>query len=100
MQELRFKITNTETSNIEIVPVSDGVEIIVHYGSKQPFGNNKNSNVEILKNFCSKMKQEEDVDLKQLKSFYKFYENRAQEWKGTLDPEKLFDKWMDKAFKD
>lgn len=103
MQDLRLKINGAQLANIEIVPCSDGsVDIIVHkqeQAENKPY-KNKKSNVDILKDFCSKQKEYEDVDLKQLKSFYNFYEKRAQEWKGTMDCEKLFNNWMDKAYRD
>lgn len=112
MQDIKFKISNTEAANIEIVPCSDGVEIIVHYGDIQKnYGSNENkpskfkfhskgdskSNADIIKDFCGSKKNEEGVDIKQLKSFYEFYTSKADDWKGRMDAEKLWQRWMETA---
>ena len=116
MEEIKFKIRNTEAANIEIVPCADGVEIIVHYGQKKPvytlntepetvYKNKskwaksapKKANAEILKEFCAEKKTEPEINLKELTSFYKFYEDKAEMWKGTMDCEKLWDRWLETA---
>lgn len=111
MQEFRIKIGNAEKAQIEVVPTSDGgVEIVVHYGSesRQNYGSSENkpfkfhgkqekSNAEIIKDFCGSKKNEEEVDMKQLKSFFDFYSSKAEEWKGRMDAEKLWQRWMETA---
>lgn len=127
MQQLKFKIKETESASVEIVPCADGgVEIIINYGSEtqknygssnnkpfkstatsQPFKFHNNqdmssqgkekSNAEIIKDFCSEKKTEEGVDLKQLKSFFDFYTAKSGEWKGQMDADKLWNRWMETA---
>lgn len=117
MQEIKFKIKNTESANVEIVPCEDGVEIIVKYGSKKPtyslhtdpdepqvtykskskWGKTQKSNAEILKSFCSGKKEDPDINLKELKAFYEFYSNKADDWKGKMDCERLWERWMETA---
>ena len=105
MQQLRFKIKSTEAGAIDILPVEDGIEIIFSYGEKNhnykstpvKEGGFKGRNPEILKNFCSKMRECEDTDLKELKKFYEFYCDKAAEWKGLIKPEKLWERWMETA---
>lgn len=114
MQELKFKITNTEAANIEIVPVSDGVEIIVHYGSEKNYGSNENKPKGKFR-FNSASKSPEDIieemkeaareeynkagtDKEELKKFVKFYEKKIQEdgWNGAFDFDKLYERWIGK----
>lgn len=109
MQELKFKIKNTEQAQVEIVPCADGVEIVVRYGESQKnYGSSNNkpfkfhnkqekSNAEIIKEFCAEKKNEEGVNLKELKSFYEFYTERADDWKGKMDAERLFSRWIETA---
>ena len=117
MQEIKFKIKNTESANVEIVPCEDGVEIVVKYGSNKPtyslhtdpdepkvtykskskWGKTQKSNAEILKEFCSQMKSEEGVNKKELLKFYEFYEPKMDDWKGKIQPDKLWERWMETA---
>jgi len=117
MQQLKFKIKETESASVEIVPCADGVEIIINYGSETQknygssnnkpfkFHNNQDmnsrgeekSNAEIIKDFCSEKKTEEGVDLKQLKSFFDFYTAKSDDWKGRMDADKLWKRWMETA---
>ena len=109
MQELKFKIKGTEQAQVEIVPCADGVEIVVRYGESQKnYGSSNNkpfkfhnkqekSNAEIIKDFCSEKKTEEGVNLKELKSFFEFYSEKAEDWKGKMDPNKLWERWMETA---
>lgn len=106
MEELKFKIRGTETANVEIVPTEDGVEIIVKYGSvkknygsyeKQPPTPSLKDNLERLKDFCGRLKEDEDVNKKELLKFYKFYENKMPEWKPGVKIEKLWEKWVETA---
>ena len=55
------------------------------------------SNQEILKSFCSEKKTEQGVDMEQLKKFFSFYNTRAEGWKGTIQPQTLWNKWMSTA---
>lgn len=111
MQELRFKIRGTEAANIEIQPCPDGsVDIVVKYGEPQNnYGSSNNkpsnykktytkpnkSNIEILKNYCGELKNDEDIDIKELTNFYKFYEGKIEDWKGVIQPEKLWQRWKE-----
>lgn len=111
MEEFRIKISGAQKANIEVIPSADGgVEIIVHYGSelqknygsneKKPFkfhNKQEKSNAEIIKDFCSEKKTEEGVNLKELKSFFEFYSEKAEDWKGKMDPNKLWERWMETA---
>ena len=107
MEEIKFKIKNTESANVEIVPCEDGVEIIVKYGTKSASKETyklhsgskaqKKSNAEILKEFCGDLKDDPDVDLKELKAFFKFYEKKCPDWKGTMDCNKLWLRWQETA---
>lgn len=109
MQEIKFKIKQAESANVEIIPCADGVEIVVRYGESQKnYGSSNNkpfkfhnkqekSNAEILKDFCSEKKTEEGVNLKELKSFFEFYSEKAEDWKGKMDPNKLWERWLETA---
>ena len=109
MQEIKFKIKQAESANVEIIPCADGVEIVVRYGESQNnYGSNEKkpfkfhnkqekSNAEIIKDFCSEKKNEKGVNLKELKSFYDFYTERADDWKGKMDTNKLWERWLETA---
>ena len=113
MQDIRFKITNTESAQIEVMPVSDGVEIVVHYGEgsaknygssekkpsnyKKTYTKPNKSNIEILKNYCGELKNDEDIDIKELTNFYKFYEGKIEDWKGVIQPDILWSRWQKTA---
>lgn len=109
MQEIKFKIKQAESANVEIIPCADGVEIVVRYGEPQKnYGSSNNkpfkfynkqekSNAEIIKDFCSEKKTEEGVNLKELKSFFEFYSEKADDWKGKMDPNKLWQRWLETA---
>lgn len=119
MQDIRFKITNTESAQIEVVPVSDGVEIVVHYGSesRQNYGSfeKKPSNskkpftlhtkqaspeeiIEGMKEVARKLYNQPDTDKDELTKFVKFYEKKIQEdgWNGAFDFDKLYERWISK----
>ena len=92
-----FKITikNTEAAGVEVVPTEDGVEIIVTRREKDvaPRKTGK-SNLEILKEFCSEKKAEEGTDRKELKSFWDWYSPKAEDWKGRIFPDRLWERWI------
>lgn len=50
-------------------------------------------NCDVLKEFCSKKKGEEGVDIDDLTRFYRFYEDRCIDWNGNFDVTKLFQNW-------
>jgi len=54
----------------------------------------KLDNLDILTRFCSEKKREEGIDLEELKRFYNFYKERMLDWKNTVKPETLWDKWL------
>lgn len=102
---LRLKIKNAETASVEIVPVDDGVEILV---LRKPAGRpekefhdeRKNErNLEILRAFCSKEKEkcEDKEDRGELKRFWDFWSEKVGEWKGKLDCERLWKNWQKTA---
>ena len=113
MQELKFKIKGTETAQVEIVPVSDGVEIIVHYGSEAPvpsqerkpfkprnYAQDKTPEeiIEGIKIAARNEYKKEGADKEELTKFVKFYERKIQEdgWKGNFDFDKLYGSWLSK----
>ena len=51
-------------------------------------------NCDILKDFCSKKKTEEGVDKDELLKFYEYYCPRMEDWKNTVKPEVLWEKWL------
>lgn len=55
--------------------------------------NKDKSNLDILTEFCSGKKKEQGINLNCLRKFYEFYKTRATEWKGTIQPEKLWTSW-------
>ena len=108
---LRIKIADTEYAGIEVVPTESGVEIVVTRRKKvvsKESGARDNvpkkgslqhvDNYEILRNFCTKKKNEPGVNQKQLLAFYNFYNSRILEWNGVFMPEPLFAKWKKTEF--
>lgn len=49
------------------------------------------SNIELFKEFCSRQKMVESVDLNRLQRFYKHYSPLMGSWTGKVMPQKLFD---------
>lgn len=102
---LRLKIKNTEAASVEIVPVEDGVEILVlRKSAKKPkyefHDERKNENkLEILRAFCSRQKEECETkeDRGELKRFWEFYSGKMEDWRGKVEPEKLFKNWQKTA---
>ena len=101
---LRLKIKNSDSATIEVLPVEDGVEILVlRKSAKKPkiefHDERKNSNLEVLRAFCSKQKEQciTKADKGELKRFWDFYEGKMEEWKGKVEPDKLFEKWQKTA---
>ena len=111
MQEIRFKIKGTESANVEILPTSDGVEIVVKYGESQKnYGssNNKpfkfhNGNkspeeiIEGMKTVARKEYQKPGADKEELEKFVRFYERKINEdgWRGKFDFKKLYERWLE-----
>lgn len=115
MSEFRIKLSQVDSTNIEIIPCKDGgVELVVHYTEeKKPFKfhekekesekpqSKDNSNIESI---ISQMKVAARVeyklpntDRKELEKFVAFWENkiRTDGWKGSkFDFDKLFERWM------
>lgn len=50
----------------------------------------------LLTEFCTEQKNN-GVDTTQLKSFYNFYLEKANTWKGTFNIPQLFNKWITNA---
>lgn len=51
--------------------------------------------LEGLKAFCGEMKH--SADKNELLSFYKFYEQKAEKWRGKMDYATLWNRWMEKS---
>lgn len=91
------------TGLVEVIPQEDGSIIIRVNEQKRtaPITTYKlntkpsKSNAEILKSFCSGKKEDPDINLKELKAFYAFYSNKADDWKGKMDCERLWERWME-----
>lgn len=106
MEPIRIIVRNTEAAGIEIVPTEDGVEIIIRKDTKiEPKDEPKAAksatckNADILKDFCSKKKIEfvgYTLMRKELLKFFNFYNARVCEWKGVIQPEKLWKSWEEK----
>ena len=102
---LRLKIKRTESATIEVVPVEDGIEILVlRKETKRPkieFHDERKSknNIEILRAFCSKQKEECETkeEKADLKRFWDFYESKCEDWKGEFQPDKLYSRWQKTA---
>lgn len=95
MEELfKIKIKNTEAAGIEIVPTSDGVEIIVARKTAKVQERESKPNLEILREFCGRKKNEEGIDRVELRNFWDWYSERMEDWKGRIIPEKLWERWI------
>lgn len=102
---LRLKIKRTESATIEVVPVDDGIEILVlRKAAKKPkieFHDERKSenNIEILRAFCSKQKEECETkeEKADLKRFWDFYSPKMEDWKGKVDCNKLWSRWAETA---
>lgn len=96
---LRLKIKRTESATIEVVPVEDGIEILVlRKEAKRPkieFHDERNK--EILRAFCSKEKKKEGTDQEDLLRFFRFYEEKCEDWKGEFKVSALYEKWKKTA---
>ena len=112
MQEIKFKIKQAESANVEIIPCADGVEIVVRYGESQKnYGSSDNKPfkfhngqktpeeiIEGMKTVARKEYQKPGADKEELKKFVEFYERKINEdgWKGAFDFYKLYDRWLSK----
>ena len=94
-QLLKITLKNTEAAGVEVVPTEDGVEIIVTRRDKDvaPRKTEK-SNLEILKAFCTEMKNRKGTDQEELKKYFYYYEKLVEEWKGKFMPDKLWSRWI------
>lgn len=94
-QIFKVSIKNSEAAGVEIVPTEDGIELIItrrQQEKKVPAGSS--NNLELLRDFCSQKKKEEGVDKKELKAFWDWYSERAEDWKGKLQADKLWTRWL------
>lgn len=55
----------------------------------------KKDNITLLTEFC-KEKSKEVTDRTKLEGFFRYYQNRASDWRGAFNPQALFEKWMTK----
>ncbi len=53
------------------------------------------NNTEILRTFCGSIKA--NADKVQLKRFWDFYSKKTEGWKGVIQPEKLWKRWLTTA---
>lgn len=60
--------------------------------SNNESANPRAENIEILKTFCSSIKNSVDKDA--LKRFWDFYSPKMETWKGVLKPEALWERWI------
>lgn len=54
-------------------------------------------NLTILKDFCHDKKQDTSINKEELKKFFRYYEGRANSWRGKFNVNDLFTNWMSKA---
>lgn len=54
----------------------------------------KPDNITILTDFCTKKKQEPNIDKDKLLKFFNYYKPKMDSWTGKLNTEQLFNKWM------
>ena len=98
---LRIKISDTENATIEINPVDGGVEILISKAVKPSDPEPEKScggNLDILRDFCSEKKvffKHDKTMKKELLSFWNFYSKKMEDWKGKVDPERLWKKWSE-----
>ena len=53
------------------------------------------NNTEILRTFCGSIKA--NADKNQLKRFWEFYSKKTEGWKGVIQPDKLWKRWLTTA---
>lgn len=99
MEDFRIKISNTEYAAVEIIPTEDGVEIVIKHKAQKKAKpvEERTGNSAILKDFCTEKKAEYKWDktmMKELVKFYEWWEPRMEDFKGTPQPEKLWEKWF------
>ena len=102
-QVFRITVKSTETAGVEIIPTEEGIEILFtkrtlaeDRKSVSKEGKNKDggkTNMERLVEFCRDMKEKGGGSSEELKKFYHWYAPRMEEWKGTVQPEKLWKRW-------
>ena len=99
---LRLRIKNSEAATIEVVPVEDGVEILVLRKGGKPkkyelHDERKKDNLEVLREFCSRQKEEctTKEEKGELKRFWEFYSPKMEDWNGAVDCSKLWSRWAE-----
>ena len=112
MQELRIKIAESETANVDIIPVNGGVEVVVKYGSpaagntaKKPFKFHEKESEADPEDIIRQMKaaarleyKKEDSDKKELERFVTFWEKKISKdgWKGNkFNFDVLYERWLE-----
>lgn len=102
-QVFKIVIKDTENATIEVVPTSEGVEVIVKRTEKEkPVKKEEatsNSNYERLRNFYMSKQDDEDIDQGELDRFWKFYGGKMVDWNGRVMPERLYSDWIKKRKK-
>lgn len=97
-QVFKIKVLNTEYAAVEIRPVEDGIEIVLKRADKEkPVEKKCTDNHAILKDFCTEKKEYHKHDktmIKELLAFYNFYSPKMEDWKGSVDPARLWKKWQ------
>ena len=53
-------------------------------------------NLEVLTEFCAEMKKKEGINKDELLKFFNYYQPKMGEWRATLNPDKLWEKWINK----
>lgn len=114
MQEIKFKIKNTEFANVEIVPVSDGIEIVVRYGGREQAGEGRGFKekgkefkergrersadevIDQMKEYAREEYKKPGADKAEITKFVKFWEAKIENegWKGEFKFDMLYDRWL------
>lgn len=80
-------IAKPQTDNIEWTPEQNS-------GHSSPVQMQPKSNIDKLIEFCATRKLEPNTDKSKLTRFYNFYLGKMNEWKGKLDLDTLYQRWM------
>lgn len=107
MQEIKFKIKNTEFANVEIVPVSGGIEVVVRYGGREQAREGKEFKergrersaeevISQMKEYAREEYKKPGADKAEITKFVKFWEAKIENegWKGEFKFDTLYDRWL------
>ena len=83
------KPTTTPKDNLEWTPDDN-----LNSGYSSPVQMQPKSNLDKLIEFCATRKSEPNTDKSKLTRFYNYYSPKMNEWKGKLDLDALYQRWM------